>query len=525
MSGAQLTTISQVQEAATLLQPRRVAKTREIQAPNRILLAEQQLESQFGKDLFSFISLPIVSASLVVLDLSFNELDDDFWIHWTSDLRDAKWPTLTTLNLANNQFSARGMDAISTFIRRCPGLFELDMSLNLFSGTDSSCDWLNPLIKALDEKDRGYLQVLDVSCTGLTDQGFSQLLEAAFISDITKLYLRSNALTDKAAMALAKMLPKMKLEVLSLAGNKVGDTGAASIAFVLDQTPALQTLDLDENQIGKAGINCFFHAINGMEGALDLSGNEIGERGAHDVGLFLALQPPLRLLNLSNNLITDRALGGLAQGLEPNAKLQELLLDQNQITDAGAKQLYLKAFQANPQRRIRLSLGNPLTSECKVMLAAISQAHDLRKRFANEFYLQEYLDFSGKALRQYGAAAIAEELAATPDAKCRSLDFSRNHLGDEGAQAVATLLKTFPALEELDVSFNDIGDDGAIALADALAQNSTLVSFSLHSVLEGSQIKPKLQEKGLCYLVRAIQGHQTLFNGTSAAVFLSRHKI
>lgn len=252
---------------------------------------------------------------------------------------------------------------------------------------------------------------------------------------------------------------------------------------------------------------------------------------------------------------TDRAIGGLAEGLEPNAKLQELLLDQNQITDAGAKQLYLKAFQANPQRRIRLSVGNRLTSECKVMLAAISQAHDLRKRFANEFYLQEYLDFSGKALRQYGAAAIAEELAATPDAKCRSLDFSRNHLGDEGAQAVATLLKTFPALEELDMSFNDIGDDGAIALADALAQNSTLVSFSLHSVLEGSQIKPKLQEKGLCYLVRAIQGHQTLvkvdlrnnltspavvrayidllhqneniqkFNGTSAAVFLSRHKI
>lgn len=37
---------------------------------------------------------------------------------------------------------------------------------------------------------------------------------------------------------------------------------------------------------------------------LDLSGNEIGEKGAYDVGVLLVLQPPLRVLNLSNNLIT-----------------------------------------------------------------------------------------------------------------------------------------------------------------------------------------------------------------------------
>ncbi|POM78077.1 Hypothetical protein PHPALM_4439 [Phytophthora palmivora] len=470
----------------------------------------------------------------------------------------------------------------------------------------------------------------------------------------------------------------------------IGDCGAASLAFVMDQTPVLQILDLEENQIGQDGIISFFHAINGMIAPfslrylhlggnlfssnlvleqihtklhekvietqlmaglpttpalnfsgnrvkrdillecclidhyvhivtqtlrasskweslelLDLSGNEIGEKGAYEIGLFLALQPVLRVLNLANNLITDKAIMGLAAGIEPNAKLQELLLDQNQITDAGAKQLYLKAFKANQQRRIRLSVGNPLTPECKVMLASISQAHDLRKRFAKEFATQEKLEFSRMTLRQYGAAAIAEELMATPGSRCRYLDFSRNNLGDEGAQAVATLLRRYPNLEELDVSFNDIGDEGAIALADALAQNSTLLSFSLlgdegaqavatllrrypnleeldvsfndigdegaialadalaqnstllsfslHSVLEGSRTKPKLQEKGLCYLAKAIQGHKTLvkldlrnnitspavirafvemlrhnqgiqkFNGTSSSVFLSRY--
>ncbi|GMF21486.1 unnamed protein product [Phytophthora lilii] len=262
-----------------------------------------------------------------------------------------------------------------------------------------------------------------------------------------------------------------------------------------------------------------------------------------------------RLLLTLTSRSLDKAIEGLAEGLEPNVKLQDLLLDYNQITDAGAKQLYLKAFKANQQRRIKLSVGNPLTSECKVMLAAISQAHDLRKRFAKEFADQEKLDLSGRALRQYGAIAIIEELPTTPSSKCRALDLSRNGLGDEGAQAVAHLLRTYPRLEELDLSFNDIGNDGAVALGNALIQNCTLVSFSLHSVLEGSQAKPKLQERGLCYLAKAIQGHKALkkldlrnnstsstvlrayvemlsrnegiqkFNGTSSAVFLSRYNL
>lgn len=71
----------------------------------------------------------------------------------------------------------------------------------------------------------------------------------------------------------------------------------------------------------------------------------------------------------------------------------ELNLNHNQITDFGARQLYLKAFTSNLQRRILLSEGNPLTSECKVMVTAISQAYDLRKRFLREFSNLDKLEF------------------------------------------------------------------------------------------------------------------------------------
>jgi Ran GTPase-activating protein (RanGAP) involved in mRNA processing and transport len=414
-----LTSAGQVQDAARFLaQPRssrRASNVQEVQAPRKLLLAEKQLSSAFGGDVFPLIALPIASTSLIVLDLSFNDLDDQFWSNWTPALQGAAWPALATFNLANNQyvalstcmsflsascdvctvycrrFSSRGLGAIAAFIARCPGLVHLDLSLNAFGERNASSEWIRPLINALEATDRERLQVLDLSCTGLADSGCSQLLEAGFAKVISKLYLRSNALTDEAAILLGNILPQMNLEVLSLAGNLIGDCGAASLAFVVDQPPALQTLDLEQNQIGQAGITSFYHAINAILTAfplrylhlggnrfaselvlkqihtklhekiletqmvsgppngtvlnlsggkikreilleccltdqyvhvvtttirssrhwqalesLDLSGNAIGGKGACEVGLFLALQPPLKVLNLSRNLITGK---------------------------------------------------------------------------------------------------------------------------------------------------------------------------------------------------------------------------
>ncbi|DAZ98232.1 TPA: hypothetical protein N0F65_011700 [Lagenidium giganteum] len=135
---------------------------------------------------------------------------------------------------------------------------------------------------------------------------------------------------------------------------------------------------------------------------LTVEGVTLRLRSPVDLGLFLSLLPALRVLNVSKNHITGRfrasfchsVLVSLADGLEPNATLQELVLHFNHITDNGAKLLYLKAFTANLQRRILLSEGNQLTAECKVMLHAIAQAHDLRKRFVPEFLHQQVLNFS-----------------------------------------------------------------------------------------------------------------------------------
>lgn len=76
--------------------------------------------------------------------------------------------------------------------------------------------------------------------------------------------------------------------------------------------------------------------------------------------------------------------------------LEELDLSKNDITDAGATALYLKAFSRvlDKRRRVHVTDGNALTPECRLVLQSISQAHDLRKRFDTDFAALEHLNLS-----------------------------------------------------------------------------------------------------------------------------------
>jgi len=273
----------------------------------------------------------------------------------------------------------------------------------------------------------------------------------------------------------------------------------------------------------------------------------------------------------------DAATIVLANGVAANVTLEELDLSKNLITDAGATTLYLKAFSRVlvKRRRVHVTNGNAVTSECRLDLQSIAQAHDLRKHFDTKFASLDHLNLSyvsdhmlallasasndkcrrdrGKMLRQYGAQAIADKLLAMTTPSCSSLNLSRNALGDAGALVIARLLSTYPRLEALDLSFNDIGDAGAAAIADSLVQNSTLRSLTMHSAPDGSVAKPRLTEAGLVHVALALQTHRAIasvdlrnnvasagvtralltllqtnrgvqhVNGTSAAAFVAKH--
>ena len=69
---------------------------------------------------------------------------------------------------------------------------------------------------------------------------------------------------------------------------------------------------------------------------------------------------------------------------------------------------------------------------------------------------------------------------ATIPANCTELSLRSNKIGDDGATALAEVLKNNTALATLNLHGNKIGDDGATALAEALKNNNTaLATLSL----------------------------------------------
>lgn len=77
-----------------------------------------------------------------------------------------------------------------------------------------------------------------------------------------------------------------------------------------------------------------------------------------------------------------------------------------------------------------------------------------------------------------GATALAELLHVNQTLK--RLDLSYTQIGDDGARLIADVLKDNHTLTELNLYLNQIGDTGMYALAQALKINRGLTKLSLH---------------------------------------------
>lgn len=64
----------------------------------------------------------------------------------------------------------------------------------------------------------------------------------------------------------------------------------------------------------------------------------------------------------------------------------------------------------------------------------------------------------------------------------KSIGLSHNRIGDEGAQAIADMLRNNSSLEKLSLSANDITDEGGEPLIGSLTQNTSLMTLLLAQV-------------------------------------------
>jgi Ran GTPase-activating protein (RanGAP) involved in mRNA processing and transport len=129
-----------------------------------------------------------------------------------------------------------------------------------------------------------------------------------------------------AAVALAEVLTgTLMCKNLSMARNRIKGAGCVAIASMIKTIQEIST----------KGTTVHYCSLV----TLKLSENNIGDRGAKDLGLALKENQTLEELFIDSNGIGEQGASFLAKGLQKNGTLKKLYLDNNNVSTEGAKAL------------------------------------------------------------------------------------------------------------------------------------------------------------------------------------------
>jgi Ran GTPase-activating protein (RanGAP) involved in mRNA processing and transport len=171
---------------------------------------------------------------------------------------------------------------------------------------------------------------LEAGDSNLTPE--AQILLANIIANstsLTVLYIYSNAIGDKGAVALAGMLKENNtIECINLSRNEIGDKGAAALAGMLRENKTLISLNLCMNKIEDQGILFIADSLiyNKTLISLNFNMNKIGDKGAAALAVVLRENNTLTSLNLYMNKIGDKGAAALADALIENNTLTSIYL-------------------------------------------------------------------------------------------------------------------------------------------------------------------------------------------------------
>ncbi|KAJ2160441.1 hypothetical protein GGF46_002267 [Coemansia sp. RSA 552] len=231
---------------------------------------------------------------------------------------------------------------VSSVIEPQPHLQSLSLCNNVIGYTG-----LRRLVAALSRSQCSLL-VLDLSGNMLRSQGVQVLAEylAVHGRHLECLDLSSNEITLAGAQELARVLrPEfgVSLKNLNLDMNRFEVSGCEELGQMLSVNKTLETLTLSQNNIFNGGCRLLFDGLasNSNLRVLDIGGNFITHVGVRSIRDYLLArdgsQMGLRTLNLSTNPLGDEGVGVLCRGLQSDCRLANLVIDNVDVTDRGAR--------------------------------------------------------------------------------------------------------------------------------------------------------------------------------------------
>ena len=229
--------------------------------------------------------------------------------------------------------------------------------------------------------------------------------------------------------------------------------------------------------------------------SIDLSCNGLRD-GARRLADGLRSNMVVRSLNLASNDFGAFGAEHIARMLRSNAKLTELDLSDNRLTDdgrtwSGVRKLCDALWDHSSLCSLML-VDNRLEGDGALVMAGMLQANTTI----------EHLDLQANQISNEGVDGLASAIAKSVTLK--SLNLGRNHIDETGARDLAAGLLENTSLTSLDLSVNAIGPVGAMHMAKVLKSNQTLRELNLQA--------NQLQEEAAVKLTDALRRSSTLMS-------------
>ncbi|XP_062392911.1 NACHT, LRR and PYD domains-containing protein 12-like [Sardina pilchardus] len=343
------------------------------------------------------------------------------------------------------------------------GLYECNLS-------DKSCSYLASALKTSHSSN---LRVLDLGYNKLLDSGVELLCSALCHHNckLEELELNMCNLSDKSCSYLASALKtshSSNLRVLRLGWNKLLDSGVELLCSALcHHNCKLEELELDNCNLTNKSCSYLASAL----------------KTSHSSNL--------RVLNLSNNKLLDSGVELLCSALCHNCKLEELRLDNCNLTNKSCSYLAsaLKTSHSSNLRVLNLSNNKLLDSGVELLCSAL--CHNCKL---------EELRLDNCNLTNKSCSYLASALKTSHSSNLRVLNLSDNKLLDSGVELVCSALCHHNCkLEKVWLVKCDLSDKSCSYLASALkspSSNLTLLYLINNPQMSASAVEP------LCALVK-----------------------
>ena len=466
MSGNNLRTTGTVKIAAVL---------KHFSSLIEFTISGNKIDSEAAGDIAAALSNNL---QLKKVDLGNNNLESVGVIKIVRSLQNIS--SLTEFDISSNNICSEAADDIAAFLSRSAKLQKLRICKNRLKGSG-----VIKIAKALQMS--SCLTEFDISSNSIGPEAAHDIATVYNNnSKLKKIYMCASNLEKRGAVTIAKALKNISyLTELDISKNNIGCEAADDIAEVLSHNTKLQKLNIAENVFGRQGTVKIMRALHNTSSLrhLNVSVNRTGSNVAGEIAIALSYAK-LKTLNIARNGIGSFGTIKILRALQNPSFLLELNISGNGIGSEAAHDIAGVLSQSTMLQKLDISNNNFGTQGAITIARALKATSSLIEFNLSRNNIVSEAD-NGIIANFVAAFYFKNRQKSTinnnQQQSLTEINVSRNNIGREVADEIATVLSNNTKLQKLHVQGNNFGTQGAIKLARALKATSSLIEFNFSS--------------------------------------------